>query len=165
MEIPKDIASQLPPAVREMLVLINSSREELEETQFKGRDLWRFDDIDPDRKPAKEMVGDKETGRLFYFLKNKLLYISHTNGEGQVDSLPNSFTRLHQLMGKADFSLRSRGGRWVRQFVYLDYGLTLIGDEDDGRLVEVVVFKPMSKEKYKHLVWDPPPPPGVIPDL
>lgn len=147
---------QLPPAVQEMLTLIHLTKDSLQTQSLQGQSVTWYADARPDRKPTLQEAFLPEQGRSYYFLDDALLWISQTNDGGLIDSLPHSFSRVHDLLGPENFSLSSRGGSSVREYVYTDFGITLVGNQREDRLVGAYVFVPMSASKYERIVWEDP---------
>ncbi len=151
--IPRSKFEQLPNRVKELLEVKEMSVSKIRRKLFLNRDLPSFRDTFPGTDSMRWYVFDPEIPRTYDFLDGKLLVLGEGNSQGRIDPMPNSLSRALSILGKEDLNLPGQGGKPLREYIYLKYGISVEGNQREDRLVNVRVFPTMTAEEYQKFIW------------
>lgn len=150
------LSKDYPIKLQGMIEEIQYSFNKLKSKVLVGQDLQISRDARPSKIFRLKRIANLERQRLYYFYHGRSLWLVQSNDNGFFNEGFPKFSELYEFLGPEDLNLSTRINYKARELVYLKLGISLVAKPHQDHLYEIFVFRPMTEQQYKRLIWDDP---------
>jgi hypothetical protein len=146
----------LHPTVRNFVEWRDWDYKELRKKVLKGRKMRKVFGHVVNQNWEGTSYYDSKSGTDFCFKNQELIMISQINDFGLFDPDNSIIAKLIEQLGPEDISLDSFTGHLNEELVWAQYGISITKPYFKPDWLLLRIFKPMTLEEYKEVIYKDP---------